>query len=125
MTYAEKLKDPRWQIFRQEYYWRMRDRQEPDSDPACEGCGLPPGRWELHHRVYIDGRDPWEYEDEDLLLLCPECHDRIHKLEKRVRAFIIAVPPHFLYEFEDFFDEILQSPAIPSSLAWAKNAVRD
>lgn len=32
----------------------------------------------VHHKEYIKGRKPWEYENEQLLTLCEECHEIEH-----------------------------------------------
>jgi hypothetical protein len=33
---------------------------------------------DLHHRYYIQGRKPWEYNDDCFLPLCRECHNNVH-----------------------------------------------
>lgn len=33
---------------------------------------------DLHHRYYIQGRKPWEYDDDCFLPLCRECHNNVH-----------------------------------------------
>ena len=32
----------------------------------------------MHHKKYIQNRKPWEYEDEDLITLCCNCHALVH-----------------------------------------------
>ena len=69
MTYAEKLKDPRWQIKRSQtinYYGNK-----------CEYCGSTENI-HVHHRKYISGLEPWDYDIEDLQLLCADCHEQEH-----------------------------------------------
>ncbi len=34
---------------------------------------------QVHHKKYIDGRLPWEYEDDDLITFCNECHNSGHQ----------------------------------------------
>lgn len=98
-----------------------------ETGPQCEDCGEDTGNRPLHvhHRAYIAGREPWQYRDDDLRLLCDECHDRLHFLECRVRAFILAMPAHLAYEFADFMDELEQSGSQKAALAHAKNAARN
>jgi hypothetical protein len=37
----------------------------------------------VHHRFYIKGRKPWEYDnDEALITLCSDCHKEVHRNEK-------------------------------------------
>jgi 5-methylcytosine-specific restriction endonuclease McrA len=43
----------------------------------CEACGRSDGV-QLHHLKYAADRQPWEYDDNDFLLLCNECHKKEH-----------------------------------------------
>lgn len=66
MTYSEKLKDPRWQKRRlstlERYNW------------TCARCDSKTETLHVHHRYYVSGRDPWEYPDFCLVVMCQECH---------------------------------------------------
>lgn len=64
--YSEQLKDPRWQ--RRRLQILQRDMWE------CVICRSKKETLHVHHLIYIDGRDPWEYADEDLTTLCEKCH---------------------------------------------------
>ncbi|MEO7293246.1 MAG: HNH endonuclease [Ginsengibacter sp.] len=33
---------------------------------------------QVHHKRYINGREQWEYDDEDLITLCKNCHTNLH-----------------------------------------------
>lgn len=104
-TYSEKLKDPRWHLFRQEFMARRRRKYErPDE---CDECGQDTrGALHVHHRLYRDGADPWEYEDEELRLLCEFCHERIHAVEEQARNLIRRIPSHVCYEFGSLLDAL-------------------
>lgn len=65
-TYSEKLTDPRWQQKRLRIFER--------DGFACRNCGDGTSTLNVHHIVYLSGRDPWEYEDKALLTLCEQCH---------------------------------------------------
>ena len=73
MNYRELLKDPRWQKRRLEIMQR--------DNFTCMVCnrslndGIP---LNVHHRQYIPGRKPWEYESHELVTLCENCHKKIH-----------------------------------------------
>lgn len=41
---------------------------------------------QVHHKKYIKGRMPWDYENEDLITLCKNCHKTIH-LENRIPVY--------------------------------------
>ena len=46
----------------------------------CQKCGVGEDTSELHvhHKFYIEGHDPWEYNDSDLVTLCERCHSDTH-----------------------------------------------
>lgn len=72
-TYAEKLKDKRWQKKRLELlaaanfscqYAFHRGVQNMDDGTSLE----------IHHQYYQKGLEPWEYPDFAYLVCCHECH---------------------------------------------------
>jgi hypothetical protein len=69
MTYSEKLKDPRWQKKRLEILeasgWKCNGHcQNEKPNPTLH----------VHHRIYLRGLNPWEYEPWAYHVLCDECH---------------------------------------------------
>lgn len=36
-------------------------------------------RLNVHHKYYVNGLNPWDYPDEDLITLCEECHKKRHQ----------------------------------------------
>ena len=66
MTYAEKLKDPRWQKKR----LKILERDEF----MCRHCGDNNNTLHVHHIGYSKG-DPWETKDDLLITLCSVCHE--------------------------------------------------
>jgi hypothetical protein len=70
MTYLEKLRDPRWQ--------RKRLEIMAFDQFSCRGCGDATSTLNVHHVVYLPGRDPWEYENCYLMTLCEACHTEQH-----------------------------------------------
>lgn len=73
MTYAEKLKDPRWQKRRLEVM--------NDAGFECGYCGEKNETLHIHHPAYRKGAAPWEYKAEELACLCATCHDRATKAQ--------------------------------------------
>lgn len=67
MTYAEKFKDPKWQKKR----LKILERDEW----SCQKCYDKNETLHVHHRRYIQGRDPWDYPDSVLITLCKPCHE--------------------------------------------------
>ena len=74
--YTEQLKDMRWQ--------QKRLQALEAADWKCSKC---PSVKELkvHHTFYAPGRAPWEYDLEDLLVLCDPCHRKEHNLPMAAR----------------------------------------
>lgn len=75
-TYSDLLKDIRWLEKRKKILER--------DDYHCVSCINKDGgdlgkHLEVHHLFYKKGLLPWEYDDEDLITLCDNCHDFISK----------------------------------------------
>ena len=73
-TYAEKLRDPRWQKKRLEIMSR-------DSF-TCRYCGDKEKTLNVHHKFYRKAKSPWDYDDECYVTLCEDCHKRAEKLKE-------------------------------------------
>jgi hypothetical protein len=85
-TYSDKLQDPRWQKKRLVILQR--------DGFTCQSCCDMENTLHVHHRLYISGRDPWDYPDGLLVTLCKDCHER-----ERI------VVPNCLAEIEDALKE--------------------
>jgi len=82
--YYEKLKDPRWQKKRLEIMGR--------SNFKCENCGDSKTELHVHHIKYEYGKNPWEYDEDDLIALCSECHKVLHDIKE---TLIFAIWEYF------------------------------
>jgi len=72
IPYQEQLSDPRWIEKRDAIL--MRDGficQGKNCDNSLDG-ETPP--LHVHHRFYLKGLYAWEYPEDYLVSLCPECH---------------------------------------------------
>lgn len=125
MTYAEKLKDPRWIAFRNHYFHSYCVRLDRDYDIPCEACGEDAGHWHLHHTRYEDSKEPWEYPLESMRLLCAECHREVHEVEKMVRAWILTLKHAALYEFAGFMRILMQAKSTSLASSVARQALYD
>lgn len=72
-TYKELLQHPKWQIKRLEIIKRDNDE--------CRECHSGEKMLHVHHIKYLKGHKPWEYEDEYLITLCHECHQKEEELK--------------------------------------------
>lgn len=66
LSYANKLKDPRWQRKRLEIL--QRDKW------TCQRCGATKNTLHVHHRIYSPDKEPWEEDNSRLVTLCEWCH---------------------------------------------------
>lgn len=70
--YSEKLKHPRWQKKRLEIFQRDNWR--------CRQCGDSETELSVHHTAYRKGSAPWDYDGNELITLCVNCHENAHGL---------------------------------------------
>lgn len=81
-SYSELLKDPRWQKKRLECL--------DAAQWHCEDCGDGTATLHVHHPIYVKGRKPWEYAQDDLQVLCVNCHTSHHAAEKVIQRLIAS-----------------------------------
>lgn len=74
-SYADKLKDPRWQKKRLEIM--ERDGWE------CTQCGKKEDTLHVHHLFYERGKQPWEAETHNLTTLCENCHEVVQEWQEQ------------------------------------------
>lgn len=113
-TYAEKLRDPRWQKKRLEIL--------KSSEFSCSCCGDSESELHVHHRVYFRNRDPWDYENKFLIPVCEECHKAIADTERDVMALLCEFPFYLVSDLRGALQDILNDPC-PSKVwsAWIKS----
>ena len=75
-TYWELLKRPEWQ--------KRRLERLSECEFACQACYNTESQLHVHHKRYVKGRKPWEYEDFELAVLCDSCHTFAHEEINRV-----------------------------------------
>lgn len=88
MSYADLLRDPRWQRMRLEVMQR--------AGFACERCHSTTKTLNVHHTYYSKGRPPWQYPSESLRCLCEECHRIQHGLATKGPESIASILPRAL-----------------------------
>lgn len=83
-TYAEKLRDPRWQRRRLEIMQR--------DGWACVFCGATDKTLAVHHFAYTG--EPWEARDDDLATACEDCHRAEHEGRRCAEDLLIQACRH-------------------------------
>ena len=94
MTYAEKLKDPRWQKKRLEVLTR--------DGWKCTNCHNSKENLHVHHLSYIWDKNPWEYHLSNFKTLCKSCHEEEEMYKSRFNSLVYDLQTMgFLYsDFE-------------------------
>ena len=69
LKYQDQLNDPRWFAFRQFIF--------TGRGCKCEICGSDIVL-QVHHPHYISGRKAWEYACNEVVVLCKDCHSKMH-----------------------------------------------
>jgi len=87
-SYAEKLKDARWQ--------KLRLQMFEAANWTCEECKVhsPADGLQLHHIFYLTGVDPWDHPPDLLLSLCDGCHKERQELEQQFFIKVAKVIRH-------------------------------
>jgi hypothetical protein len=80
MEYWQLLKSPLWQQKRLEML--------EEAAWGCENCGEKQSELHVHHKQYFKGRNPWEYENDQLQVLCNECHKVQHQSIQNIKEII-------------------------------------
>lgn len=110
-TYSEKLRDSRWYDFRQMAFSRHGE--------YCQCCGQDTDFSKgihVHHRRYISGLDPWQYEMNDVMVVCGFCHEEIHEAEDAMRQVIRSMPPWVAREWMNLAESLSELNMSDSSL---------
>lgn len=99
ITYAERLKDPRWQ--------RKRLERLQIAEFRCESCEDETKTLHVHHKFYRKGAMPWEYTDQELEVLCEDCHEAIHQLRSRLNAAIAQLDDYDVHRLLGYAQALL------------------
>ena len=67
--YEEELQSEEWKS--------LRSRLIAERGGKCEICGGH-DTLQVHHLSYEEGKKAWEYPDDNFLVLCKKCHEKLH-----------------------------------------------
>lgn len=82
MLYKEKLQSQEWRDF-------SRAAKE-NANYACQMYKRGKVRLNLHHLFYDLNKEPWEYEPQDVVVICEGCHNEIHDQLQNFRRFVFG-----------------------------------
>lgn len=72
MVYSNQLNDERWKAFR---WFVMKVRGS-----ACEICKATKNL-QVHHIKYTKGARAWEYNVNEVMVVCKDCHKKLHNIK--------------------------------------------
>jgi 5-methylcytosine-specific restriction endonuclease McrA len=104
MTYYEKLKDPRWQKKRLEVMER--------DEFTCQLCTKTDVTLNVHHKSYIYGNDPWDYELDNFVTYCEKCHSLEEQSKTTLKEMILELQKSgipLLHILDDFYYKIYKN----------------
>lgn len=81
-SYARLLSEPEWNTFRNAVF--------ANKEKACQVCRRTDKVLQVHHIFYEQDRKPWEYEMDEVMLLCEDCHRGMHEQLKNFRKFVFG-----------------------------------
>lgn len=87
ITYSEKLRDPKWQKKRLEVFER--------DLFTCQLCGDKETELQVHHRTYVPGKEPWDYDNSNFITYCKCCHAVVEDLKSRSSGIPINVKKRY------------------------------
>lgn len=76
-----------WEMQYQDPRWKNLRDQIVNERKHCSKCGNQQSL-EVHHKRYISDKLLWEYEDDELEVLCKMCHLKEHGLMMRANGII-------------------------------------
>lgn len=88
-AFFAKYKDPRWQKRRLEVMQA--------NCFTCEICGDDEKTLNVHHKYYIAGNDPWDYNDRALSVCCEDCHKDEHADKETFELILKELKHHFTF----------------------------
>lgn len=85
LTYAQQLLHPNWQ--------RKRLEILSNNGFQCQICFDENNTLHVHHKAYKKGAMAWEYENDNFLCLCKDCHESVHEEKDLINDVLKDVDP--------------------------------
>ena len=95
ISYSEKLQNPLWQKKRLE----ILDRDHF----TCTICGDKETTLHIHHKEYIKGNEPWEYQDDNFQTLCKHCHLVTEYFKSKQEVILVGRKINYESDYQSFF----------------------
>ena len=92
-TYAEKLKDPRWQKKRLEVFER--------DNFTCQICNSKDETLNVHHKKYSKSGNPWDIYSKFLITYCEDCHKIVEDSKIEINKIFEDESEEFVFSQEE------------------------
>lgn len=86
--FFEQYKRPEWQ--------RKRLEVMEAAGFRCQECDTGEATLNVHHKLYVRGRKPWEYTTDELECLCEPCHKKNHERRDELKQLVGKMPSHLV-----------------------------
>lgn len=93
MEWKDQYKHPKWQ--------KKRLEALENAAFVCQTCGRADVQLHVHHKRYIKGRKVWEYQIDELDVLCEICHESAHSQKEALQMLIALLPSSAMKEVVD------------------------
>ena len=120
LTYIQQLRHPNWQ--------RRRLEVLNQSGFMCQRCMATENTLHVHHKQYLKDRLAWEYEDEELIVICESCHKAEHEHLDELKIEIAnswRSPEELVLVIRGFNLPFDGQCGIGSSLEWAASLIEE
>lgn len=68
--------------------WKKFSKGIREQRNFCEACKRGNVELNVHHFFYDASRLPWEYNSDEVTVLCRSCHEQIHECLQQFRTFV-------------------------------------
>jgi hypothetical protein len=107
MTYAQQIKDPRWQKKRLEVLELQGFK--------CQECDATDQELHVHHPFYKRGAMIWEYDTgEELMCLCQKCHKNAHAIDEELKKSLSILSYNHKLRILGYVDGFQRPPRVGS-----------
>jgi hypothetical protein len=107
--YFTKTQQPYSSLLQRVEWLIRRDQILRRYGAYCHNCGKLGVDYQIHHKYYVTGLDPWEYQDDALVAYCPECHRTIHK---QLLNNLDYVPVYRLNKYSGLLEKTFRQPCL-------------
>ena len=84
----KEAKSTYWQLLRRPEWQKRRLEMLSKSEWTCSSCMATDANLHVHHRQYFKDRMPWDYTDDQLIVVCDICHESEHYLLDELKEIV-------------------------------------